>query len=78
MSWITVPEHLEKEFTFQNFEEALIFVNEVGKLAESMNHHPDISLYSYKHVRLKLTSHDKGHVTDKDRQMADKIEQIHQ
>ena len=43
--WNVVQEHhLEKEYTFKNFRDALTFTNRVGELAESTNHHPDIYL----------------------------------
>src|SRR5438045_9241385 len=41
--WNVVQEHhLEKEYTFKNFRDALAFTNRVGELAEATNHHPDI------------------------------------
>lgn len=43
--WSVVDEHhLEKEFQFGDFREALEFTNKVGELAESVGHHPDIYL----------------------------------
>ncbi len=36
--------HLEKEFSFKNFQEALDFTNAIGLIAENENHHPDIFL----------------------------------
>src|SRR5713226_5958527 len=43
--WRVVDEHhLEKEFRFANFREALDFTNRVGELAEEQGHHPDIHL----------------------------------
>jgi 4a-hydroxytetrahydrobiopterin dehydratase len=43
--WQVIDErHLEKQFKFKNFLQALAFTNRVGELAESANHHPDICL----------------------------------
>src|SRR3972149_518965 len=43
--WQVIDErHLEKQFKFKNFRQALAFTNRVGELAESANHHPDICL----------------------------------
>lgn len=43
--WTLVGQHhLQREFTFQDFRQALDFVNQVGELAERENHHPDILL----------------------------------
>ncbi len=41
--WRVVNEHqIEREFKFPDFRRALAFTNQVGQLAESQNHHPDI------------------------------------
>ncbi len=75
MNWNEVDGKLVKEFTFANFVEALKFVNAVGERAEAAKHHPDIHLYSYKHVRIELSTHDAGGVTEKDHQLAQQIDQ---
>ncbi|KOH45650.1 4a-hydroxytetrahydrobiopterin dehydratase [Sunxiuqinia dokdonensis] len=76
MNWNKETEKITKEFTFKNFKEALAFVNQVGDLAENMDHHPDILLHSYKKVTISLTSHSDGKVTEKDHQLASKIDEI--
>ena len=76
MEWNKETEKITKEFTFKNFKEALGFVNKVGELAESMDHHPDILIHSYKKVTISLTSHSDGKVTDKDHQLASRIDKI--
>ncbi len=48
--------HLEKDYTFKNFKQALDFVNKVGDLAESQGHHPDIFL-SWGKVKLTIWTH---------------------
>jgi 4a-hydroxytetrahydrobiopterin dehydratase len=48
--------HIEKEYRFKNFREALEFVNRVGALAEDVNHHPDIEL-GWGRVKLTLFTH---------------------
>jgi 4a-hydroxytetrahydrobiopterin dehydratase len=62
---------LERTFTFQNFREALDFVNRVGELAEAENHHPDIAV-SYNRVTLRWWTHTAGGITDRDRDLAEK------
>ena len=76
MKWKTESEKISNEFTFNNFKEALAFVNKVGEFAEEMDHHPDIFLHSYKKVQITLTSHKEGKVTDKDHELASKIDSI--
>ena len=48
--------HIEKEFTFKNFREALDFTVEVGELAEEEGHHPDIYL-AWGKVKITLWTH---------------------
>ncbi len=67
--------HLEKEFTFKNFREALAFTNKVGKLAERIQHHPDIYL-SWGKVRLTIWTHSVGGLTENDFIFAAKVEKL--
>jgi 4a-hydroxytetrahydrobiopterin dehydratase len=63
---------LTRDWTFQDFVEAMAFVNRVAALAEEANHHPDMDI-RYNKVRLALVSHDAGGITERDSQMAAKI-----
>jgi 4a-hydroxytetrahydrobiopterin dehydratase len=55
--WHVVDDHhLEKEYRFKNFREALEFTNRVGELAESIGHHPDI-LLAWGRVKLTVWTH---------------------
>lgn len=63
-------------FVFQDFKEALEFVNKVGDLAERYNHHPDIHLVEYKKVRIVLTTHSAGGITEKDITLAKEIDKL--
>jgi 4a-hydroxytetrahydrobiopterin dehydratase len=60
---------IEKTFTFTGFPQSLLFVGAVGLLAESKNHHPDI-LVQWNKVRLTLTTHDAGGLSEKDFELA--------
>ena len=66
---------LRKDFTFNDFQDALEFVNKVGELAEKAGHHPDINL-SWGLVRVWLTTHSKHKITDKDHNLAKAIDQL--
>lgn len=66
---------LVKDFKFNDFKSALVFVNKVGELAEKANHHPDINL-GWGYVRIWLTSHDTHAITPKDHDLARAIDQI--
>ncbi len=65
-----------KTFVFKNFKEALEFVNKVGDLAEARNHHPDIHLVEYNKVKIVLTTHSAGSVTEKDIVLAREIDKL--
>ncbi len=74
--WNAVNEHhLEKEFKFKNFLEALAFTNRVGELAESQNHHPDIYL-AWGKVKITLWTHKIDGLTESDFVLAAKIEEF--
>ena len=67
--------HLEREFKFQNFREALQFTNRVGELAEAQNHHPDIYL-AWGRVKLTLWTHKIDGLTESDFVFAAKVDQL--
>ncbi len=75
-NWSVVDQHhLEKEFEFKDFREALDFTNRVGELAEQQNHHPDIYL-SWGKVRVVIWTHKVDGLTESDFVLAAKIESL--
>lgn len=77
MVWREENNFLVKEFNFKNFKQALDFTNKIGQIAEEMDHHPDIKL-SYGRVEVSLTTHSEGKITQKDHNLASKIDTIAQ
>ncbi len=76
MSWQERDGKLVAEFTFRDFTEAWGFMSRVALLAEKANHHPNWSNVWNK-VVIELTTHDAGStVTDKDRDLAAKIDAL--
>ena len=74
--WQVLNEHhLEKEFIFKNFREALAFTNKVGELAEANKHHPDISL-AWGRVKITLWTHKIDGLSESDFILAAKIDQL--
>jgi 4a-hydroxytetrahydrobiopterin dehydratase len=67
--WSEVDGALQREFRFTNFAEALAFVNRVGELAETENHHPDVEL-GWGRVVLRWRTHSAEAITDRDRELA--------
>ena len=57
--------HLSKEFTFKNFADALAYVNRVGEIAETQNHHPDLYL-AWGKVRVEIWTHKINGLTESD------------
>ena len=65
--------HLEKEYKFKDFRQALTFTNRVGELAERVNHHPDLCL-GWGKVQVTLWTHKIGGLSETDFVFAAKID----
>jgi 4a-hydroxytetrahydrobiopterin dehydratase len=73
--WQDKNGQLYREFKFKDFKAAFDFMTKVAAAAEQANHHPTWT-NTYNKVEIWLSTHSEGKVTDKDRQLADKIDQI--
>lgn len=73
--WTREGNAITRTWTFDDFPPALAFINRVGELAEAANHHPDI-YNSWATVRLSLTTHDAGGLTDRDFALAKAIDAL--
>ena len=73
--WLEVDGALQRQFELPSFPEAIAFVNRVAELAEQENHHPDVTI-SYKRVTLRWTTHSAGGITDRDRELARRSDQL--
>ena len=76
-TWVLDEEKkvISKRFTFENFADALSFVNKAGEFAEEMDHHPDIKL-GWGYAEFEITTHDRGGLTEFDFALAEKIENL--
>ena len=74
--WRRENDEIVREWKLEDFAEAIAFVNRVAESAEQANHHPDILVYGWNKVRLSLTNHSAGGLTDADFQMADRIDRL--
>lgn len=72
--WRQEGESLARDLEFDDFKGAIAFVNRVADAAEEANHHPDILVHGWNKVRLTLTTHSEGKLTDNDRAMAETID----
>ena len=66
---------LEKNFQFKNFLQSQNFINKVGKISESENHHPDI-LFGWDYAKISITTHAIEGLSENDFILAAKIDQI--
>ena len=68
--WREEDGELVRDFEFTNFAAAMAFVNRVAEAAEEANHHPDILVHGWNKVRLTLSTHSEGTITDNDHALA--------
>ena len=69
---LTIVRDLEVE----NFAAALALVNRIGEVAEALDHHPDILLHGWNKIRLSVTTHDTGGLTERDFELAARVEEL--
>lgn len=67
---------IQKEYIFDNFIEAVGFVDKVAELAEQEDHHPDLLIHSYKKLRITLSTHAIGGLSENDFILAAKIDAL--
>jgi 4a-hydroxytetrahydrobiopterin dehydratase len=72
--WRSEGDALVGDFEFADFGGAMAFVNRVAEAAEAANHHPDILVHGWNKVRLTLSTHSEGGVTDADHELARTID----
>lgn len=68
---------ISKRYMFENFADALAFVNKAGKIADEMDHHPDIKV-GWGYAEFEITTHDRDGLTDFDFALAKKIEKLNE
>ena len=72
--WQRQGNEIVRELEFPDFAASVAFVEDVAEAAESANHHPDILVHSYNRVRLTLSTHSAGGITDADLALAATID----
>ena len=71
--WKLEQGELVRTLTFNDFRQAMKFVNQIADLADNAGHHPDIDI-RYNKVRLALMTHDAGGITQSDISLAENID----
>ena len=67
---------ITKEFVLGGFTDAAQFIAKIAPVADAMDHHPDVQLYRYKRVKIVLTTHNAGGITQNDFELAAKIDAL--
>lgn len=70
--WSREGDTIVRQFEFDDFVAALGFIAQVGVLAERANHHPELHNV-YNRVRIALSTHDAGGITQKDLDLASEV-----
>ncbi len=73
--WEHEKKAIERLFEFDDFSEAMLFVDSVAEIAEEEDHHPDIDI-RYNKVTLRLSTHSEGGLTGRDFEVAEKIDTL--
>ncbi|MGB2833130.1 MAG: 4a-hydroxytetrahydrobiopterin dehydratase [Methylotenera sp.] len=73
--WFLENGWIRRKYKTSGWKATLMVVNTIGHLAEAAWHHPDLTV-SYAFVNVKLCTHDAKGITDKDFELATKIEQV--
>ena len=73
--WELEKKHIERLFEFDEFVQAIDFVNSVAEIAEEEEHHPEIDI-RFNKVLLTLSTHSEGGLTDLDFETAEKIDTL--
>lgn len=68
--WRREGDGIVKDLQFEDFRGAMGFVNEVADVAEEQGHHPDITVHGWNRVRLSVTNHSQGGLTQADFDLA--------
>lgn len=72
--WRREEQAIVREYKLADFAQAIAFVNRIAELAEEANHHPDILVHGWNRVRLELSTHSEGGLTDADFALAERID----
>jgi 4a-hydroxytetrahydrobiopterin dehydratase len=72
--WRREGDAIVRDVELSGFKAAMALANQVADAANAANHHPDIFIHDYKHVRLTLSTHSEGGITDNDLELARTID----
>jgi 4a-hydroxytetrahydrobiopterin dehydratase len=76
-NWGFDNDKIYRVFKFEDFDSAILFINSIATLSNKIDHHPDISLFDYKFVKISFKSHDENAVTTNDYKSAHLVDKIY-
>jgi 4a-hydroxytetrahydrobiopterin dehydratase len=74
--WDREGDAIVRELKFDDFAAVMAFVNRVAEEAEAANHHPDILIHGWNRVRLTLSTHSEGGLTENDLSLAKTVDAL--
>ena len=75
-AWRREANAITRTFMLRGFKSAMSFANRIAEAANEANHHPDIHIESYRTVRVVLTTHLTGNISDADVELALQIDKL--
>ena len=74
--WTRDGDAIVRDLRFPDFAAAMAYVNRVADVAEQANHHPDILVHGWNKVRMTLSTHSEGGLTEADHALARRIDAV--
>jgi 4a-hydroxytetrahydrobiopterin dehydratase len=75
-AWRLEGSVIARDLEFPDFRGAIAFVDRLASAAEEMNHHPDVLVHGYNKVRVSLSTHSEGGVTERDLALARELDAL--
>lgn len=75
-SWVKDGDAIVRDVKLENFASAIVLVDQVAEVAEAYNHHPDILVHGWNKVKLSLTTHASGGLTELDFDVAKQFDDV--
>ncbi|CAM8439379.1 COG2154 Pterin-4a-carbinolamine dehydratase [Candidatus Methylopumilus universalis] len=73
--WSYIFPSIERKFLTQNFDDSIRIANEIAEIANQLNHHPEL-VFKHNALIIRIHTHSASGITDKDFELAEKIDQL--
>ncbi|GAB6281778.1 MAG: 4a-hydroxytetrahydrobiopterin dehydratase [Ignavibacterium sp.] len=75
--WTFTNNQIQKDYILNDFLSAIKFVGQIANIAEEIDHHPDLLIHNWNKVKIMISTHSEGGVTEKDFVLANRIEELY-